>query len=151
MSEVKRVDQAEKRKRILQVRDWLLSGCTSEDVVMKCGDLYKVKERQARKYISEANKLLDSVAIEDTAEAKKRHVEKLRFIQREAFSKSSYWTALEAVKAEGKALGVDGENEIIIKISPEVLTMMKVLNVTPEALNQAIYRMLEKRVQATTQ
>lgn len=57
--EKKRIDIIEYKKRIRVVYDWILQDHITSDIVQQCVANWNISERQAFRYINEANKLFE--------------------------------------------------------------------------------------------
>lgn len=143
-----RVTKAEKKIRIGVVRDWILAGCTSDHIVQLSAETWGIKERQARKYIADANLLIDAYVVDDTANAIKIAVQEREMIKRKAVASGELYIALDAMKDTAKMLGLYKPDEMTLKVSPELAMLMRMMNIDPDQVLIALQKQLEAKAAA---
>lgn len=72
---MERIDQAEKERRILSVKEWLLVGYDTSSIVGQGKLLWKVGERQVYRYIEDAYDQFEKELKKTYLQTKAKHIE----------------------------------------------------------------------------
>jgi len=110
-----RTTRTQKTLRVQQVASWLLDGVSKRSVIDKSMSKWGIGERQAERYVEEANDQIEAMAATEIRGATTLALYRLTELYHAAIASEDFKTALDIIKTTNRMLGLNAPEKIEAK------------------------------------